>query len=96
MTLLEQERLQTVPDNYTDIGISDAVRHKALGNGFTVDVIAHIFNCINNKDNSMTVSAQQFDSGFDSVVDKVQQTRDLDIATQAQQLDPSDFNDLII
>ena len=40
---LECERSQTVPDNYTE-GISDTQRYKMLGNGWTVDVIAHIFN----------------------------------------------------
>lgn len=37
------ETLQTLPLNYT-AGISDRQRYKALGNGWTVDVIAHIFN----------------------------------------------------
>ena len=39
---VECERLQTVPDNYTE-GVSDSQRYKMLGNGWTVDVIAHIF-----------------------------------------------------
>ena len=39
---VECERLQTLPDDYT-AGISDTNRIKALGNGWTVDVIAHIF-----------------------------------------------------
>jgi len=44
---LESERLQTVPDNYTKIeGMTDGMRHKMLGNGWTVDVIAHIFKGI--------------------------------------------------
>ena len=42
LTPLECERLQTLPDNYTE-GISDTQRYKTLGNGWTVDVIAHIF-----------------------------------------------------
>jgi DNA-cytosine methyltransferase len=42
LTPLECERLQTIPDNYTS-GVSDTQRYKALGNGWTVDVIAHIF-----------------------------------------------------
>lgn len=42
LTPLECERLQTVPDNYTD-GVSKTQRYKMLGNGWTVDVIAHIF-----------------------------------------------------
>lgn len=40
-TPIECERLQTLPDNYT-AGVSDTQRYKALGNGWTVDVIAHI------------------------------------------------------
>lgn len=42
LTPLECERLQTLPDNYTQ-GISDTQRYMAIGNGWTVDVIAHIF-----------------------------------------------------
>lgn len=38
---IECERLQTLPDNYTE-GISNSQRYKAIGNGWTVDVIAHI------------------------------------------------------
>lgn len=41
LTPLECERLQTVPDNYTD-GVSNTQRYKMLGNGFTVRVIEHI------------------------------------------------------
>ena len=43
LTPKECERLQTVPDNYTE-GVSNTQRYKMLGNGWTVDVIAHIFN----------------------------------------------------
>lgn len=42
LTPLEYERLQTLPDGYTE-GISDGARYTAIGNGWTVDVIAHIF-----------------------------------------------------
>ncbi len=42
LTTLECERLQTVPEGYTD-HVSPAQRYKMLGNGWTVDVIAHIF-----------------------------------------------------
>lgn len=46
---LEAERLQTLPDNYTDVdGAPDSSRYKMTGNGWTVDVIAHIFNGIKN------------------------------------------------
>jgi DNA (cytosine-5)-methyltransferase 3A len=45
LTPIECERLQTVPDNYTN-GVSDTQRYRMLGNGWTVDVIAHIFSYI--------------------------------------------------
>ncbi|MEM7485052.1 MAG: DNA cytosine methyltransferase [Bacteroidota bacterium] len=38
---VECERLQTLPDNYTE-GVSNSQRYKMLGNGWTVDVIAEI------------------------------------------------------
>jgi DNA (cytosine-5)-methyltransferase 3A len=43
LTPIECERLQTVPDNYT-AAVSNSQRYKMLGNGWTVDVIAHIFS----------------------------------------------------
>jgi len=43
---LECERLQTLPDGYTDKDVSNTQRYKMLGNGFTVDVIAHILKGI--------------------------------------------------
>lgn len=42
LTPVECERLQTLPDNYT-ASVSKTQRYRALGNGWTVDVIAHIF-----------------------------------------------------
>ena len=41
LTPVECERLQTLPDNYTE-GVSKTQRYKMIGNGWTVDVIAHI------------------------------------------------------
>jgi len=43
LTPLECERLQTVPEGYTDY-VSNTQRYKMLGNGWTVDVVSHIFN----------------------------------------------------
>jgi site-specific DNA-cytosine methylase len=43
LTPLECERLQTVPDNYTE-GVSNTQRYKMLGNGWTVEVIKHILS----------------------------------------------------
>lgn len=45
LTPVECERLQGVKDNYTDC-VSDTQRYRMLGNGWTVDVIAHIFKYI--------------------------------------------------
>lgn len=41
LTPVEAERLQTLPENYTE-GISNTQRYKCLGNGWTIDVIVHI------------------------------------------------------
>lgn len=48
LTPVEAERLQTLPDNYT-AGISNTQRYKCIGNGWTVDVIAHILRGLKNK-----------------------------------------------
>ena len=45
LTPLECERLQTLPDNYTE-GVSNTQRYKMIGNGWTIDVISHIFKNI--------------------------------------------------
>jgi site-specific DNA-cytosine methylase len=42
LTPVECERLQTLPDNYTE-GVSNTQRYRMLGNGWTKDVIVHIF-----------------------------------------------------
>jgi len=55
LTPIEAERCQTLPDNYTALGVDDngntvnisnTQRYKAVGNGWTVDVIAHILGHI--------------------------------------------------
>ena len=48
LTPLECERLQTLPDNHTE-GVSNSQRYKMIGNGWTVDVIAHIFRGLYDK-----------------------------------------------
>jgi DNA (cytosine-5)-methyltransferase 3A len=45
LTPIECERLQTLEDNYTE-GISNSQRYKCIGNGWTVDIIAHILSFI--------------------------------------------------
>ena len=47
MTPIECERLQTLPDNYTK-AVADSHRYKALGNGWTVDVVSHILKELHN------------------------------------------------
>jgi DNA (cytosine-5)-methyltransferase 1 len=48
LTPIECERLQTVKDNYTN-HVSDSQRYKMIGNGWTVDVICHLFSYIKQK-----------------------------------------------
>ncbi len=45
ITPLECERLQTIPDNYTN-HVSKTQRYKMIGNAFTVDTITHILSGI--------------------------------------------------
>lgn len=45
LTPIECERLQTVPDEYTDC-VSEPQRLKMLGNGWTVDVIVHLLSSL--------------------------------------------------
>lgn len=40
---VECERLQTLPDGYTE-GISNTQRYKCIGNGWTAEVIIHILS----------------------------------------------------
>lgn len=56
LTPREAERLQTLPDNYTE-GVSDSQRYKMIGNGFTSLIIAHILSYI--KDNPKPLKFQR-------------------------------------
>lgn len=49
LTPIEYERLQNVPDNYTSC-VEDKFRYEMLGNGWTVDIIAHILKHIPQND----------------------------------------------
>lgn len=58
---IECERLQGLPDNYTE-GVSNTQRYKMLGNGFTVPVISHILcNIFKGNNNSV-------DLGIDDIL----------------------------
>lgn len=50
LTPNECEKLQNVPLNYTDCDLSDIHRYSMLGNGWTVDVIAHIFSFLKGEE----------------------------------------------
>jgi DNA-cytosine methyltransferase len=62
-TPIECERLQTLPDNYTKYGLvngkevkmSNTQRYKQVGNGWTVDVIVHIFECMKRNETNTEV-----------------------------------------
>lgn len=43
LTPIECERLQSLPDNFTE-GVSNSQRYKCLGNAFNVDVVSHILS----------------------------------------------------
>lgn len=47
LTPTECERLQTVKDGYTE-GVSDTQRYRMLGNGWTIEVISHIFSYLDS------------------------------------------------
>lgn len=63
LTPIETERLQTLPDNYTE-GISNTQRYKCIGNGWTVDVIAHILQGI-HEGYALKTENRQFGRGQD-------------------------------
>ncbi len=50
LTPLECERLQTVPENYTN-HVSNTQRYRMLGNGWTIDVICHLLKGMKNGKN---------------------------------------------
>lgn len=65
LTPLECERLQTLPDNYSAI-VSNNQRYKMIGNGWTVDVIAHILKNIKSSENVLfTSKIVNLDDTFD-------------------------------
>lgn len=51
---IEVERLQTLPDDYTKCeGVSNTKRYEMIGNGWTVDVIAHILKGLKEVENEI-------------------------------------------
>ena len=47
-TPIEYERLQNLPEGYTDC-VSNNQRHKMIGNGWNVNTIVHILECMKNQ-----------------------------------------------
>lgn len=70
LTPLECERLQTVPEGYTN-HVSNTQRYRMLGNGWTVDVVSHIFKYIQEfGDQTFTKSffdEEMFDHDFNDI-----------------------------
>lgn len=58
-TPIECERLQTVPDNYT-VHVNNTQRYKMLGNGWTVDVIAHLLGCMSGKTDNFVYDGRNY------------------------------------
>lgn len=50
---IEYERMQNIPDDYTK-GLKDTARYSAIGNGFTVDILAHIFKNLEEQESIET------------------------------------------
>ena len=49
LEIIEMERLQTLPDNYTKVeGVTESQRGEAIGNGWTVDVIVEFMKALKN------------------------------------------------
>jgi len=75
LTPLEYERLQTLPDGYTE-GVADSHRYNAIGNGWTVDVIAHILSYIKEekeKEMELKVKAPTFPEVIEFNFDELKQ-----------------------
>ena len=51
LTPIECERLQSLPDNYTE-GVAKTHRYKCLGNAFNMEVVAHILKNISPLSNA--------------------------------------------
>jgi DNA-cytosine methyltransferase len=64
LTPIECERLQTVPDNYT-ASVSNTQRYKMLGNGWTIEVIAHILKNMKTIEEGGEVPKSKGQQGFD-------------------------------
>jgi len=64
LTCKECERLQTVPDNYT-ASVSNTQRYKMLGNGWTIEVIAHVLQNMKTIEEGGEVPESKGQTGFE-------------------------------
>ena len=64
LTPIECERLQTVPDNYT-ASVSNTQRYKMLGNGWTIEVIAHVLQNMKTLEEGGEVPESKGQTGFE-------------------------------
>lgn len=60
LSVIETKRLQTVPDDYI-MPCSSSQNYKMLGNGWTVDIIAHILSHIPNISNEEIIVLSMYD-----------------------------------
>jgi len=77
LSLIEAERLQTLDDNYTK-GIPDGKRFFCIGNGWTVDVIAHLFKSLKKSPYFTSaaptfVSQKEFNKDYQETSEEVSQ-----------------------
>ena len=64
LTPIECERLQTVPDDYT-ASVSNTQRYKMLGNGWTIEVIAHVLQNMKTLEEGGDVPESKGQTGFE-------------------------------
>ena len=64
LTPIECERLQTVPDDYT-ASVSNTQRYKMLGNGWTIEVIAHVLQNMKTLEEGGEVPESKGQTGFE-------------------------------
>ena len=64
LTCRECERLQTVPDDYT-ASVSNTQRYKMLGNGWTIEVVAHILQNMKTLEEGGEVAKTKGQQGFE-------------------------------
>lgn len=75
LTPIECERLQGVPDNYTNY-VSNTQRYKMLGNGFTVPVIEHILSHVfkPSKDTEIIKQLEAENTELKRTIQEIQRT----------------------